>query len=207
MGPSPSPSPCHPHPVILALLICLRLSWAVKTCILQFSSGSSTSQYSSFKPDHPILLDTHPTLLHLLHSALDSHTALAIPCILWTTLPAPSHPVSRQAGLWLLCIPGLPLVPRLVNTLLSIYISCNYNLSTREEVLTFPLTVLTSEFSVAHPCIPESSAHIRRLCTINPTLFQPRQPTLESYTPRRGMHDYPQPLVATCPHFFSGAFC
>ena len=109
-------------------------------------------------------------LLHLLHSAPGSHAALAILRILWTTLPTPFPPVSRQASLWLLFIPGLPLVPRLVTTLLSIYISCNYNHSTKEEVPTFPLTVLTSELSVAHPCVPESSAHVRRICTINLTL-------------------------------------
>ena len=126
----------------------------MKTCILQFSSSSSTFQYYGFKPDHPILLDTHPMLMHLLRSALGSCTALAIPHILQTTLLAPSPPVSRQSGLWLLYIPGLPLVPRLVTTLISIYISCNYNLSTREEVPTFPLTVPTSELSVAHPRVP-----------------------------------------------------
>ena len=54
--------------------------------------------------------------------------------------------------------------------ILSIYISCNYNLNTREEVLTFPLTVPTSELSVVHPCIPESSTHAHGLCTFNLTL-------------------------------------
>ena len=132
-------------------MICPRLLWAVNMHILQLSSSSGTSQYSGFKPDHPILLETHPTLLHLLHSTLGSCTAPAILCKLQTTLPAPSPPVSGQSGLWLLCIPGLPLVPRLVTTLISIYIFCNYNLSTREEVPTFPLTVLTSELSVAFP--------------------------------------------------------
>ena len=136
----------------------------------QFSSSSGTSRYSGFKLDHPILLDTHPMLLHLLHSAPDSRAALAILRILRTTLPAPSPPVSGQSSPWLLCIPGLPLVPRLVTTLISIYISCNYNLSTREEVPTFPLTVLTSELSVAHPHVPESSACVRGLCTTHPTL-------------------------------------
>ena len=163
LGPSPSPSPCHPHPVILAPLICPRLLWAVKTCILQFSSSSSTFQYSSFKPDHPILLDTHPMLLHLLHFAPGSCTALATPCILWTTLLALSPPVNGQSGLWLLCIPGLPLVHRLVTTLISIYISCNYNLSTREEAPTFPFTVLTSELSEAFPRVLHMSADFLQL--------------------------------------------
>ena len=79
----------------IVMVICPRLFWAVKTHILQFSSSSGTFQYSSFKPDHSTLLDTHPMLLHLLHSALGSCAALAISCILWTTLPAPSPPVSR----------------------------------------------------------------------------------------------------------------
>ena len=76
-------------------------------------------------------------------SGLPTHTLDHI------TGPIPSS--KRTVWPWLLCIPGLPLVPRLVTTLISIYISCNYNLSTREEVPTFPLTVLTSELSVAFP--------------------------------------------------------
>ena len=154
----------------------------VKTHILQYSRGSSTSWYSSFKLDHPILLDTHPTLPHLLCSAPGSCTAPAFPCILQTALPAPSPPVSGQSSLWLLWIPGLPLVPRLVTTLISIYISCNFHLSTREEVPTFPLTVPTSEPSVARPHVSESSARVRGLFTVNPTLYRPLRPTLASNT-------------------------
>ena len=188
-----------------SLVIRPRLLWAVKTHILQFSSSSGTSWYSSFKPDHPILLDTHPTLLHLLCSALGSHAASEIPHILQTALPAPSPPVSGQSSPWLLCIPGLPLVPRLATTLISIYISCNHNLSTREEVPTFPLTVLTSELSVAHPHVPESSARVRGLCTINPTLSRPRWPTLASNTFRGNVHSHLRPPATTFPHLRSCA--
>ena len=80
-------------------LISPRLLWAVKMHILQFSSNSGTFRYSSLKPDHPILLDTHPTLLHLLCTAPGSHAALAFPRILQTALLAPSPPVSGQSGL------------------------------------------------------------------------------------------------------------
>ena len=175
--------------------------------ILRFSCNSGTFWYSSFKPDHPILLDTHSTLLHLLCSAPVSIAAPAFPCILRTTLLALSPPVSRHSGLWLLCIPCLPLVPRLVSTLISIYISCNYNLSTREEVPTFSLTVLTSELSVAHPHVPESSAHVCGLFTINPTLSQPWRPTLASDTFCEDVHGHLRPPVTTCPHFCSCASC
>ena len=88
-----------PPPICRTVLICPRLLWAVKMHILQFSSSSGTSRYSSYKPDHPILLDTHPTLPHLLRSSPGSCAALAFLRILWTALPAPSPPVSRQSGL------------------------------------------------------------------------------------------------------------
>ena len=83
----------------LCSLICPRLLWAVKMCILQFSSNSGTFRYSGLKPDHPILLDTHPTCPNLLRSAPGSHAAPAFPRILRTALPAPSPPVSGQSGL------------------------------------------------------------------------------------------------------------
>ena len=120
------------------------------------------------------------------------------------TGPIPSS--KRTVRPWLLCIPGLPLVPRLVTTLISIYISCNYNLSTREEVPTFPLTVLTSELSVAHPRVLESSARVRGLCTVYPTLSQLRRPTLASNTFRRNVHGHFRPPVTTFPHFRSYTF-
>ena len=97
---TPSPPPTNITFLTPAIpLIRPRLLWAVKTCILQFSSSSGTSWYSSYKLDHPILLDTHPTLPHLLHSTPGSCAAPAFPRILRTALPAPSPPVSRQSGL------------------------------------------------------------------------------------------------------------
>ena len=100
--------------------------------VLQLQAWPSHSPVHSPNTSAPA-----PLCSRFLHCS--SHPTHTLDCI-----TAPSPPVSGQSSLWLLCITGLPLVPRLVTTLISIYTPCNYNLSTREEVPTFPLTVLTS---------------------------------------------------------------
>ena len=188
-------------------MICPRLLWAVKTHILQFFKQFryipvlQLQAQPSHSPGHSLNASAPAPLRSgfLRCSSLPAHTPDRIPG------PIPSSKWTVQP--WLLCIPCLPLVPRLVTTLISIYISCNYNLSTREEVPTFPLTVLTSELSVAHPRVPESSARVRGLCTINPKLSLPRRPTLASNTFHGDVHGHLQPPATTFPHFHPCAFC